>query len=203
MKIIDISQEIREDMAVYPGNPAPKIEKYAQIPLNKTNESIIKIGSHCGTHVDSLLHIRNNAKSVIDFPLDCFYGKCKVLELTSCGSRIDKKDIEKEDIPENSIVLLKTKNSGLRDRDFNEDYIYLTEEAAEFIASKNIKALGIDYLSVNKFKSSDKVHEILLQKMPIIEGIKLKNVVPGNYIFSGFPLKINLDGSPIRAVLIK
>ena len=95
------------------------------------------------------------------------------------------------------------KNSELSDKDFDGNFVYLTEEAAEYLISKNIKALGIDYLSVSKFNSNDKVHEILLEKMPIIEGLKLKDVVPEDYIFSGFPLKIKLDGSPIRAVLIR
>lgn len=203
MKIIDISQEIREDMLVYPGDPKTRIERVSQIPDKEVNLSIIKIGSHTGTHVDSPLHINNKGKSILDLPLNYFYGKCLVLDLTYCDKKIDKKDLEKLNIQENTIILLKTKNSEISDENFNKDYVYLTEEAAEYLVNKKTKALGIDYLSVNKFDSNDKVHEILLEKMPIIEGLKLKNVDSGYYIFSGFPLKIKLDGSPIRAVLIK
>ena len=57
-KFYDISMSIDKEMIVYPGNPVPEIRQYSSIPANKTNESLICLGSHCGSHVDlSLIHI--------------------------------------------------------------------------------------------------------------------------------------------------
>lgn len=57
MEFYDISLPIVEEMIVYPDNPQPSIVRYASIPKDKVNESIITIGSHTDTHVDSRLHI--------------------------------------------------------------------------------------------------------------------------------------------------
>ena len=56
MKFYDISLPIAEGMIVYPDNPEPSIVRYASIPTDKVNESVITIGSHTGTHVNSNFH---------------------------------------------------------------------------------------------------------------------------------------------------
>ncbi len=58
-EFFDVSQLINEEMVVYPGNPEPSIKRYASVPKDRVNESILTLGSHTGTHVDSRLHLRN------------------------------------------------------------------------------------------------------------------------------------------------
>ena len=84
-RMYDVSLPIREDMVVYPGNPSPRIRRYASIPEKTTNESTLPLGSHTGSHVDSPLHIRNGAPGVDSLPLESFVGRCKVLDLTQAG----------------------------------------------------------------------------------------------------------------------
>ena len=111
LKFYDISLLIQEKMIVYPGNPSPKISQYSSIPTNVTNESLICIGSHTGSHVDSKRHIQNSTEGAAALPLDSFYGKAKVFDLTNVESEIHKKDLEKYKIEKDDIILLKTKNS--------------------------------------------------------------------------------------------
>jgi arylformamidase len=203
MKIIDISMEINENMLTYPKNPKPMIKRYAIIPQNKTNESIISIGSHSGTHIDSQLHIRNGGNASDKLPLGSFYGKCRILDLTDVGNEIRREHLESFDIEAGEIILLKTENSKHQYNKFRQNFAHLKYDGAEHLVRKKIKTLGVDYLSVKKFGGDDEVHEIIINNLTLFEGLYLKNVEPGSYIFIGLPLKIKCDGAPARAILVK
>ena len=125
MKIHDITMEIHQNMIVYPGNPKPKIKKTSTIPPNSVNESKIIIGSHSGTHVDSPLHIKKNGASAIKLPLESFYGKCKVIDLTHVEREIHADDLKASPIEADDIVLLKTKNSLEGYKKFNKKFIHI------------------------------------------------------------------------------
>ena len=150
MKFYDISLPIVEGMIVYPDNPQPSIVRYASIPTDKVNESIITIGSHTGTHVDSRLHINNNAEGAEALPLDSFFGKCKVFDLTHIEREIHSEDLNGYEIEKGNIILLKTKNSVLGYREFRKDFVHLKMDAAQYLVKAGVKTLGFDYLSVKK-----------------------------------------------------
>ncbi len=202
MNIIDISLEIKPDMVTYPGNPSPRIEQYAHIPDNRTNESCITLGTHTGTHVDAVRHIRNQSGTAMDFSLHHFYGPCRVLDLTQAGPAIESRHLEKYDLKKDEIILLKTENSLHQYDTFRADFAHVTRSASDLIVDKEIRTLGIDYLSVKKFHAAHEVHETLIENLALIEGLFLKNVPPGKYLLSAFPLKMKTDGAPLRAVLI-
>ncbi len=70
----------------------------------------------------------------------------------------------------------------------------------------NIKLVGIDYLSVEKFGSEDfGTHKTLLEKeVVIIEGLDLREVSAGDYELICLPLKLQGgtgDGAPARTIL--
>lgn len=199
----DVSLEIKEGMTVFPGNPQPQIRLYASIPLNKTNESLICIGSHTGSHFDTQRHLRNEGTGSASIPLDSFYGKCKVLDLTKVEKEIHREDLEDYSIQAGDIVLLKTKNSLRGYREFREDYVHVKLDAAEYLVEVGVKTLGFDYLSVKKFEADDEVHKVLIENLTLFEGLNLAEIPEGEYIFVGFPLKIDSDAAPARVILIK
>jgi arylformamidase len=104
-------------------------------------------------------------------------------------------------------VIFKTGNSSAKwlMADFNENFIYLSTEAAIFLRDKGVIAIGVDYLSVAGMRNGMEVHKILLEKdILIIEGLQLKDVSPGKYEMICMPLKIKgADGAPARVVLRK
>jgi arylformamidase len=151
-KFYDISLRIDENMMVYPGNPKPKIHQYSSIPTNKTNESLIRLGSHCGSHVDTKRHIRNDSEGSESLPLDSFFGDCKVFDLTHVEKEIHKKDLENYSIEKGGIILLKTRNSILGYQEFRKDFIHMKLDAARYLVNLGVKTLGFDYLSVKKFR---------------------------------------------------
>jgi len=203
IKFYDVSMSIREGMIVYPGNPKPSIQRYSSLPHDKVNESLITLGSHTGTHVDSKMHIQSDADGAEALPLDSFYGKCKVLDLTHVDNEIHRKDLEGYKLEKGDIVLLKTRNSKRGYGQFRKDFVHVKLDAAEYLVGAGVKTLGFDYLSVKKFGGDDEVHEVLINNLTLFEGLNLSDVPEGEYIFIGLPLRINCDGAPARVILVK
>ncbi len=201
-KIYDISIPIQEKMTVYPGNPTPRISQYSSIPTNVTNESLICLGSHTGSHVDSKRHIQNSTEGTSTLPLDSLYGKAKVFDLTNVENEIHVKDLEKHNIEKNDIILLKTKNSQ-RYNQFTTDFVHIKMDAAKHLVNLGVKTLGFDYLSVKKYGADDDVHSLLINNLTLFEGLNLSEIPEGEYMFAGLPLRIDCDGAPARVILIQ
>lgn len=203
MKFYDITLPIKEGMVVYPGNPEPSIKRYSSIPENRTNESLLTLGSHTGTHVDSRMHVQDGAPGADSLPLDSLYGACRVLDLTSVEAEIHREDLEGFDIKKGEIILLKTKNSLRGYDEFRSDFVHVKLDAAEFLVEVGVKTLGFDYFSIKKRGGDPEVHEALINSMTLFEGLNLKDVPEGEYTFIGLPLRINSDGAPARVLLIE
>jgi len=199
-KIIDITKVISDDMVIYPGDPVVKLEEIKNpngIVLTK-----ISMGSHTGTHLDMPKHILQNGESLDFLNLDKVIGECVVLDFTNIDEKISLNDIKNKELK--PIVLIKTKNSF--DKEFNENFIYLTEEAINYFIAKGAQSLGVDSLTIDKFNSKDAPnHSLLLKKnIVIFENLDLSKVKEGEYFFIGLPLKIkNCDGAPSRVILLE
>jgi len=205
MKIYDITAPISNDLPVY-GEKRPKITKLAQIDNGDVcNVTWLSASSHTGTHADMPLHFISGGATCSDIALDYFYGPAKVMRI-AVSSHIRKADLEPLDIQAGDIILLDTGQSAhMRHGVLKQDFIALTPEAAEYLAKKKIKTIGIDYLSIDPYGSPDfPAHKILLGNgIGILEGLVLEGVSEGMYTLSALPLKIpNGDGSPVRAILV-
>lgn len=201
MTVLDISIPLQDGMITYPNN-TPFSKQQKNTPHSTISE--ITMGSHTGTHYDFPIHVIASGKISDAFNLDIFFQECMVLDMTRCETKVEVKDLEKKNIT-TRIVLLKTTNSQRGFRKFYPEYVYLTSEAANYLAALNLDIVGIDFISIKgRAESSNDAHTNLLAKnVLILEGIDLSTVAEGKYFFSGLPLKItNTDGAPTRAVLI-
>ncbi|MEK6536451.1 MAG: cyclase family protein [Actinomycetota bacterium] len=206
-KIIDISVPIYTGMPFYPGDPGAEIEPAGQISDGAiANLSLLKLGSHSGTHIDAPHHFVDDGKTVDRLSLEALVGPVRVLDLTGVESSIDRGQLESSGLEGVARLLLKTSNSGLwSSADFSEDYVSLSGPAADYLVNLGIVLLGIDYLSIEQFKSEDyHVHHALLGAgVVVLEGIDLGQVEAGDYELVCLPLKIRGgDGAPARAILI-
>ena len=201
MDIIDISTEISEQMIVYPGNPGVSIKTERNADGFAVSE--LRIGSHTGTHMDAPYHVFDSGKRAGGTKLEKLYGRCRVLDLTKVKGSIEADDIRVFRIRRGEIILLKTRNSLIKSKRFRKDFVYIGKSAAKLLAESGANAIGVDYLSVEKFGAKPESHRILLSKMAVFEGLSLSNVKPGSYLFIGFPIKIGIDAAPVRAVLVK
>jgi arylformamidase len=100
-------------------------------------------------------------------------------------------------------ALFKTR-SGIPPDGFDSQFVYIGEDAAEFLIQKEVVLVGIDAPSVDAFDGVHlPAHRVLLDHGTVIlEGIRLGNVSPGDYELICLPLKLaGLDASPVRAIL--
>lgn len=201
----DISIPLSKDMIVYKNKPEkiPQIDTILKHDTNKIQESRFSLDAHSGTHIDFPLHTIENGKSSNDYTMDAFMGKCQVLDLTFCLDSIKDTDLSKFNIREGEIILLKTQSTISNTFDFN--FIYLSESGARYLAEKNIKAVGIDQLGIERNQTDHITHNILLnQDILIYEGLNLSQISQDYYEFIGFPISIkNVEASLVRAVLIQ
>lgn len=205
-KIIDISWPIKQGMTEYKNQAKVKFCPTKTIEKNNAREHDIVLTTHTGTHVDAPAHFLETGKCLDDLLLSNFIGPCRVFDLMHVQVKITKLDLANLDINPGEIILLKTKNS-LMDccAKASVDFIYLDAEAALFLASKQVKAVGIDYLGIERGQPGHETHNALLgADIIIIEGLRLKNVLPGVYFLSCLPLKLHgLEAAPARAILIE
>lgn len=204
MKIYDISMTINEQMMVYKNveEKKPIITILKTYKENRYNESSITMDIHTGTHIDAPFHMIDNGETIESIPLEKLVTDCQVLDLTGIKDGITRKHLQSKEISEGSFILLKTKNSYTDS--FDNNFIYLKKSGAKYLADKKIKGVGIDALGIERGQKNHDTHTILMnQKIVIIEGLRLKDILEGFYQMVALPLKIEgTDGAPARIILI-
>jgi arylformamidase len=136
-------------------------------------------------------------------------GRARVLEIPEDVRAIDARELERHDLGGVTRVLFKTRNSrfwGEEAGNFREDFTYIEPEGARLLARSGMRLVGMDYLSVERFKSERfETHiELLSHQIVIVEGLDLRDVPAGDYELICLPLRIASgtgDGAPARAVL--
>jgi arylformamidase len=209
-RIVDISLRISEDLLTWPGDPAISLEPTSRISRgDRANVSLLKLGTHTGTHVDPPVHFIDGADPIDRVSLEVLIGDALVADLSSASS-IGPAELEALAMPKGTERLLcRTRNSELWTRErasFPDDYVAVTPEGARWVVDRGLRLLGVDFLSVEREGPPDyPVHHMLLGGGTIIvEGLDLSRVEPGPYTLYCLPLQIlGGDGGPARAVLVR
>lgn len=201
--MIDVSTALYQGMPQYPKDAKLSVKTVR----GKDNSLIssVSLSAHSGTHVDAPAHYLKGGKTVLEVGLERLCGRAKVCDVTSCKGEIAPRHLQCFRIKAGDIVLLKTGHArALAKSGFTKDYPSLTEEAALYLSSKNVKAVGIDTLSIDAY-GCDMAHRILLKSgIPIIEGLDMSLAGNGSYTFICLPLKfMGLEAAPARCVLLK
>ena len=208
MRTYDITLTISPQMIVWPGDPPVIMERTSSIAAgDSANVSKISMSCHTGTHVDAPDHFLNNGKTVESLSMDLLVGRAYVLHLPNVNLITASVLMAAEIPPRTRRLLFKTRNSELwanGNTEFQTDFVALSVDAAELLVDRNVKLVGIDYLSIAPFKMGKPVHTILLNAgVVVIEGLDLSRVSQGRYTLHCLPLKLGgADGAPTRAVLV-
>jgi len=203
---IDVTVPVRNGMVHWPGDPAFHIERiHDQRKGDICTVSKLSMGAHTGTHMDAPLHFLKNAPSIDQIPLEAVIGPARVIAIQD-RECIRREELERHEIEARGRVLFKTANSDRlwRKDDFDEDFIFIAHDAAEYLANQGIQTVGVDYLSVGGFRQDavETHHALLDAGVWIIEGLDLSGVEPGLYELICLPLKlVDAEGAPARAVL--
>jgi arylformamidase len=203
---IDVSVPLYSGMVHWPDDPSVRIELVRDMTRGDVCDvSVLSMGSHTGTHMDAPRHFVPSGVGIDTMPLDAAMGPARVIEITDTES-IKPSELELHTIERGERVLFKTRNSSRcwTTDTFVEDFVYISREAAHYLAAREVRLVGVDYLSVGGFKrDSIETHQALLGAgIWIIEGLNLSSVDPGVYDLVCLPLKIRAgDGAPARALL--
>ena len=206
----DVTVPLANDLPTYPGDPEVQIDDYRSIARgDSANVSVVSFGAHSGTHVDAPAHFIGGGDKVEELPLESLIGEALVVVVPDEYVVIDKAFVSSHVPPGTERVLFETRNSMFWSeipRVFHTDFTHLNLEAATWLRDHGAKLIGIDYLSIERFKSGNhEVHLALLSKgMVILEGLSLFAIPAGRYELICLPLRLRSelgDGAPARAVL--
>jgi arylformamidase len=203
---IDISVPLRSGMVHWPGDPSVQIERRLALDRGEVmNLSTVSMSLHSGTHMDAPLHFLREGASLDEMPLAATVGRARVIEIRDPES-IKPEHLAGRRIRRGERILFKTRNSKRcwARAEFCEDFVYISKEAARYLAERRVQTVGIDYISVGGFhQDTVETHQILLEAgIWIIEGLNLAGVRPGRYELVCLPLRVlRSDGAPARAIL--
>jgi arylformamidase len=205
MKLIDVSVPLDSNLPTYPGNTEFSLEPIKRISRGDTsNVSTLHLSAHAGTHVDAPRHFFDDGPAVDALALGMLVGRARVIQIDS-RKGIGAAELSAVDLSEDLRLLIKTANSRLwGSPQFHTDYVGVTESGAKHLIDHGIKVVGVDYLSVELFKTPGApAHHVLLGNGAIvIEGLNLIDVEPGIYEMICLPLRVvGAEGAPARVVL--
>ena len=205
MQIYDVSMLIEPNMMVYKNKEEnrPNLSFVKNLPKDSSTESFISMNVHTGTHIDAPYHMDENGETIEAVDLNKLVTSCRVLDMTQIEEGITKEDLIAHTIESGDFLLFKTKNSF--SEDFLTDFTYLERTGAAYLVEKGLAGVGTDALGIERSQPAHETHRILMGSgIVIIEGLRLKEVPPGEYFLCALPLKIKgADGAPARVVLIK
>ena len=119
---------------------------------------------------------------------------------------VGEAELREIDLGSHTRILLATRNSALLSaKDFARDYTFLAPDGAAYLVGKGFELVGIDYLSIEQFRSGHhRTHRTLLERdVVIVEGLDLSAPPAGEYELVCLPLRLEgCDGAPARAILI-
>lgn len=209
MPIFDISLPISSTMITWPGDPPVEVERRKKLEEGATsNVSQLRLGTHTGTHVDPPFHFLQNGRTVEDLSLEVLMGPALVVHLPAVQaiSAAHLEEALEGRRPERLLLCTDNSQRWAEAREFNREYVAPDDSAARWLVERGVRLVGVDYLSVERFRPKEYVvHRTLLEAgVIVVEGLDLSAVEAGDYQLICLPLKIaGGDGAPARAVLIQ
>jgi kynurenine formamidase len=225
MHIIDLSQDIYQDMMVYPGHSKTALWQHAT--HEETAERFdsgfsfqtlaFTMNDNGPTHVDAFSHLDPDSDLTIDrMSLDLFYGPAVCLDVSHVAPRTDitAEHLEAADkkssvrVRPGDILLLHTAdwNRHAGQRPYLSEFPGVGESAADWIVSAGVKTFGVDSPTPDNPASRSYPCHMMCRRRGITHYENLANldkVLNQRFLFAGFPLKLRgAHGGPTRAVAL-
>ncbi|MEE3363062.1 MAG: cyclase family protein [Anaerovoracaceae bacterium] len=210
MKVIDLTHTIEEDMPVYPGTEPPELAQANTYEANGFKETLLRMYSHTGTHIDPPAHLFPDRPTLDSFPPGQFIGKALVVDCRDLGEgeavtldRVKRYGSKAERADFLLFNLGWDKRWGTEE--YFGDYPCIDDDVLDYIIHGGYKGIGFDVIGLDPIPDEELTrHRKLFAECDIINIENLKNLDQcgdGLFSFACLPLKIeNCDGSPARAV---
>ena len=214
-KIIDLSYPVDENSPrEAPIDPA-RIYDTATMEEDGYFESRVDVSGHYSTHIDAPALMYADGIVVGDIPIERLMGEAVLMNFSHVhpGEEITKEMLEewiqKNGDVKDMIVLLFTDMQKMVDKpEFIENWIGLTGEAAEFLASSGIKVIGTDNCNIDCLAGKDidfpAHHSFLRHGIPNVENLRNLGKLPesGFYLIIA-PMKLRKSsGAPARVIAL-
>jgi arylformamidase len=201
---IDVSVPLRDGLVPWPGDPPFRLTRVSDMARGDVcTFSTLAMSAHAGTHIDAPLHFVRRGRPVDRVPLDAVVGRARVIAIRD-PRVIDLEELRAYRIRTGERVLFKTRNSRRgRAGVFFQNYVSLAPAAARYLASRQLRSVGIDGPSIGAFQEGAETHRIILGAgIWIIEWLDLNRIPAGSYDLVCLPLRVvGSDGAPARAIL--
>ena len=182
-KIIDLTQPIFHACPGWPTYKLTNVNMEGFWARDGFNAERVDMNTHTGTHLDAPYHFFPDGTTVEKMPLESFQGRGVVVLLYTGWAQ--KRSMSKE---------------------YLFEWPYITKEAAEWLAQKEIRCVCIDGLSAGGWPEGTGAppHIVLLGAgIVIIEEVYMDERLfeEDEWYITGYPLKLQgMGGSPCRVV---
>jgi arylformamidase len=201
-RIWDISQPLRPDLPVWPGDTAfQQAGKWDMAEGSPVNVSALTLSTHSGAHADAPLHYAQGAPDIASVDLAAYLGECWVVDARGAGALILPAHLP--DLGGVERVLFRTFEAFPHDR-WEDETTAIAPATIEALAAAGVRLVGLDGPSIDpqSSKTMDAHLAVLRHDIRVLEGLVLDDVPPGRYELIALPLPIvGGDASPVRAVL--
>ena len=210
MKVIDLTHTIQVGMPVYPGTEAPALIPANSYEKDGYRETLLKMTTHTGTHMDAPAHLFPDRPTLNKLPASQFIGRALVID---CRHRHEGEAITMDDlrpygerVDQADFLLFNLGWDKLwGTQAYFGDYPCIDDKVLDHIIAGQYKGIGFDVIGLDPIADEYLTrHRRLLSSRDVVNIENLTNLhLCGRELFnfSCFPLKLNnADGSPIRAV---
>jgi len=213
----DLTHPIEAGMQTYPGDPAVRVEPAATHATDGYRVTRLTCGSHAGTHVDAPAHTEPDGRTLGTFGLDAFVRDAVRVDCRDLDAREPIPPARVPERPDDSAVDCVVFRTGWDDHwgtDCYLDHPYLPPAAAERCAQRGLAVatdtLGPDPTPSDRAVDGDAAESepegvpahraILGADLPIFENLTGLGAVPDRFELRAYPLALDADGAPVRAV---
>ena len=190
MSFVDLSLVIEEGMPVYPGDIATSVTRLEEPTILDAGwvAHSVAMSLHAGTHVESPAHSVPEGKMLGAYPLEIFCGE---------ATTIARDEIGRHEVNTPILLLYSGYDQWWGDRKYFSPPA-LTAEQAQWIGESGVKIIGNDTISGGDIN----IHRAIQERdILIIESMcNLKQLLHKQAKLYLFPLRIDKEASPVRAV---
>lgn len=222
MKVIDLTQTIKNDMPVYPGTIGPELTVGFTVPRDGFQETLLAMYSHTGTHMDAPAHVYEGRLSLDELPASHFVGKALLVDCREfpAGSEIPLSKIQALQPLADQAEFLVFMTGWSRlwgSPDYFGEYPVPSAEICQYAIDSGKKGICMDYIGLDPISDTALVrhHQVLAHDMVIVENLTnleevyaacaAEDASAGGCLFTLAVLPVKYekaDGAPIRAVAL-
>lgn len=208
-KIWDISQTLRPDLPVWPGDVPFACSVTASVAAGSTvTLHRLELSTQSGTHAECSRHVRDDAPELAALALSAFIGECELRDVSGPGQADADGVVPASAVldrlpPRVERVLLRTLDRPDWGR-WPAGFRALDPALIDALAARGCRLIATDAPSVDPehcklLRSHQACHRA---GMAILEGVVLDGIPEGRYELVALPLPIaGVEATPIRAIL--